>query len=705
VQLGVVALICGMFLMHLRSALVSVVVLPLGIVVAFLAMWGLGVSANIMSLGGIAIALGVMVDASVVMVENLHRHAERDPDAEPATLVTRAATEVGPALFFSLLVVTVSFLPVFALQQQEGRLFTPLAWTKTLAMSGAAVLAITVIPALMVFLARGRLGGPARRPVFDALVSGYRALLRGVLAYPVATLAVALLVALSAWWPASRLGSEFMPPLDEGDLLYMPTTPPGISITTARDLLQETDRLIAQHPQVAHVLGKIGRADTATDPAPLSMIETTVVLTPRDTWPEGKQLQDVVEELDALVDLPGVTNAWTMPIKTRIDMLATGIKTPVGIKLLGDDLAELASLGEQVERVLQDLPGTSSVYAERVMGGSYVDVRVRREVAARYGLNVADIQEVLSSAVGGMNVTETVEGLERYPVSVRFPRELRGDLDALREVDVPTPMGHTVPLGQVADISLSKGPTAIKSENARRTAWVYVDLNTEDVGGYVAQAKERVASQVRLPDGVSIMWSGQYEYMERANERLSVLVPLTIGLIVVLLYTHFRRFDLTALVLAGTLVFSPVGGVWLMYGMGFNLSVAVGVGFIALAGLAAETAVVMLVYVEAEVEARRERGQLATRDDLVSAVIEGATARVRPVLMTVLTDGLGLVPIMWGTGTGARVMKRIATPMIGGVVSTAVLALVLLPAMYVVWQGLRLRTDASSADEALTPPA
>ena len=452
-------------------------------------------------------------------------------------------------------------------------------------------------------------------------------------------------------------------------------------------------------------MGKIGRADTATDPAPLSMIETTVVLTPRDTWPEGKQLQDVVEELDALVDLPGVTNAWTMPIKTRIDMLATGIKTPVGIKLLGDDLAELASLGEQVERVLQDLPGTSSVYAERVMGGSYVDVRVRREVAARYGLNVADIQEVLSSAVGGMNVTETVEGLERYPVSVRFPRELRGDLDALREVAVPTPMGHTVPLGQVADIALSKGPTAIKSENARRTAWVYVDLNTEDVGGYVAQAKERVASQVRLPDGVSIMWSGQYEYMERAHERLSVLVPLTIGLIVVLLYTHFRRFDLTALVLAGTLVFSPVGGVWLMYGMGFNLSVAVGVGFIALAGLAAETAVVMLVYVEAEVKSRRERGQLATRDDLVSAVIEGATARVRPVLMTVLTDGLGLVPIMWGTGTGARVMKRIATPMIGGVVSTAVLALVLLPAMYVVWQGLRLRTDASSADEALTPPA
>jgi Cu(I)/Ag(I) efflux system membrane protein CusA/SilA len=486
--------------------------------------------------------------------------------------------------------------------------------------------------------------------------------------------------------PYSNLGSEFMPPLNEGDLLYMPTTPPGISITKARELLQQTDRIIVQHPQVEHVLGKIGRADTATDPAPLTMMETTIILRDKSSWPEGKQIEDIIRELDAMVQFPGLTNAWTMPIKTRIDMLATGIKTPLGIKLLGDDLNVLSEVGEQIEAVLGPLPGTSSVYSERVVGGNYIDIRIIRENAARYGLNVADVQEVIASAIGGRNVTETVEGLERYPVNLRFPRELRNDLETLGGVAVPTPLGHTVPLAEVAEISISKGPPAIKSENARRTAWIYVDLTTSDIGGYVARAQEVVAQQVEIPPGVSIVWSGQYEYMERANARLRVVVPLTLGIIFLLLYIHFRRVTESVIVMVGTILFAPLGGIWLLYLLDFNLSIAVGVGFIALAGLATETGVIMLVYLDERFDRARREGHLNSLDDLRVAVAGGAVERVRPLLMTVATTLIGLMPIMFGSETGTRVMKRIAAPMVGGLISSTILTLVVLPAVYFIWK-------------------
>ena len=488
-----------------------------------------------------------------------------------------------------------------------------------------------------------------------------------------------------------------MPPLNEGDLLYMPTTPPGISITAAKDLLQESDRIIATHPQVAHVLGKIGRAETATDPAPLTMIETTILLTDAETWPEGKTIEDVISELDGMVQFPGVTNAWTMPIKTRIDMLATGIKTPVGIKLLGDDLAELSAVGTEIEGVLQSVAGTASVYSERVVGGNYIDVEIRREDAARYGLNVRDVQDVIMSAVGGMNVTSTVEGLERYPVNVRYPRELRSNLEELRQIAVHTPMGHAVPLGQVADISVTKGAPAIKSENARRTAWIFVDLSTDDVGGYVEEARKIVDAHVVLPEGVSLVWSGQYEYMQRANERLSVVIPITLGIIFILLYAHFRQLGETLMVMVGTIVFAPIGGIWLLYLSGYNMSVAAGVGFIALAGLAAETGVVMIVYLDEAFTRYIEEGRMTSTDDLKAAIMEGAVDRVRPKLMTVATTMIGLLPVMYGTETGTRVMKRIAAPMVGGLVSSTVLTLVLIPAIYLLWKGQQLRRGPTVA--------
>jgi len=656
-------------------------------------MYLLGLDANIMSLGGIAIAIGVMVDASVVMVENLHKHRERDPEEDQVALVIAASREVGPALFFSLLIVTVSFLPVFTLEQQEGRLFGPLAYTKTFAMAFSAVLAVTVIPVLMVYFVRGRIRSEAENPLSRFFVGLYRPVIHGVLSRPWTVLGGGAVIALITLWPFSQLGTEFMPPLNEGDLLYMPTTPPGISITAARDLLQKTDRIIAQHPQVEHVLGKIGRADTATDPAPLNMIETTILLTPHQDWPRGKVIEDVISELDAMVQVPGLTNAWTMPIKTRIDMLATGIKTPVGIKLLGDDLAELSRVGTQIEGVLSDVEGTASVYSERVVGGNYIDIRVRRADAARYGLNVRQVQEVITSAIGGMNVTETVEGLERYPVNVRYPRELRDDLAALRDVAVATPMGHAVPLGQVADITVSKGPPAIKSENAKLTAWIYVDLSTSDVGGYVDRARRAVDRSVVLPEGVSMVWSGQYEYMQRANERLAIVVPLTLGLIFVLLYAHFRKIGETVMVMLGTTIFAPIGGIWLLYLADYNLSVAVGVGLIALAGLAAETGVVMLVYLDEAFERFRARSQMNGIDDLKAAIIEGAVERVRPKLMTVATTLIGLLPILVGTETGTRVMKRIAAPMVGGMISSTLLTLLLIPAIYLLWKGALLRRE------------
>ncbi|MCB9686004.1 MAG: CusA/CzcA family heavy metal efflux RND transporter [Alphaproteobacteria bacterium] len=692
-EMLVVALICAIFLLHLRSSLVAIFTLPVGVLLSFVAMNLLGLNANIMSLGGIAIAVGVMVDASVVMVENMHKHRERDPDKDQATLVIEASKEVGPALFFSLLIVTVSFLPVFTLEQQEGRLFGPLAYTKTFAMGFSAVLAVTVIPVLMYYLVRGNIRPEAKNPISRFFIWLYRPVIRGVLRFPLPVIAAGVLLAVATLWPFSKLGNEFMPPLNEGDLLYMPTTPPGISITAARDLLQETDRIIAEHPQVDHVLGKIGRADTATDPAPLTMIETTILLTPEDEWPAGKTIEDIIHELDGMVQIPGVTNAWTMPIKTRIDMLATGIKTPVGIKLLGDDLAELSRVGAEIEGVLQGVEGTASVYSERVVGGNFVDIRVRRADAARYGLNVRQVQEVIMSAIGGMNVTETVEGLERYPVNVRYPRELRDDLEALREVAVQTPMGHSVPLGQVADIAVTKGPPAIKSENARRTAWIFVDLTTSDVGGYVEHAKEVVDQQVQLPEGVSIVWSGQYEYMQRANERLSIVVPITLAIIFILLYAHFRQIGETVMVMVGTIVFAPIGGIWLMYLADFNMSVAAGVGFIALAGLAAETGVVMIVYLDEAYERFRAEGRMASLDDLKQSILEGAVDRVRPKLMTVATTMIGLLPIMYGTETGTRIMKRIAAPMVGGLVSSTLLTLVLIPAIYLLWKGFWLRRE------------
>ena len=691
-ELLVVALVCIVFLLHFRSAFVAVFTLPVGILMAFIIMRFMGINANIMSLGGIAIAIGVMVDASVVMVENMHKHKERDHGLSQTDLVITASREVGPALFFSLLIVTVSFLPVFSLEQQEGRLFSPLAYTKTFAMGSAAILAITVIPVLMYYFVRGNIRPEAKNPISRFFIFIYRPFIGAVLRFPKVTIAAAALAALVTWIPYSSLGSEFMPPLNEGDLLYMPTTPPGISITKAGELLQQTDKIIASHPQVEHVLGKVGRAETATDPAPLSMIETTIILTPAEEWPDDKSIEDIIQELDAMVQFPGLTNAWTMPIKTRIDMLATGIKTPVGIKLLGDDLEELSSVGEQIEAVVRELPNTQSVYSERVVGGNYIDIDIRRQDAARFGLTIADVQEIIMSAIGGMNVTWTVEGLERYPVNVRYPRELRNNLDKLRRVAVPTPMGHTVPLGSIADLSVVKGPPAIKSENARLTAWIYVDLRTSDVGGYVEGARDAVASQVVLPEGVSIVWSGQYEYMERANKRLSILIPLTLAVIFLLLYMHFRNITESLIVML-SLPFALVGGVWLMWAFDYNLSVAVAVGFIALAGLAAETGVVMLVYLDETYERWAREGRLKSLADLRSIIIEGAVDRVRPKLMTVATTTIGLLPIMFGTETGTRIMKRIAAPMVGGLISSTVLTLVIIPAVYLLWKRFAHRDD------------
>ncbi|MDF1562397.1 MAG: CusA/CzcA family heavy metal efflux RND transporter [Deltaproteobacteria bacterium] len=693
-EMLVVALICILFLLHFRSAFVAIITLPVGILMSFIVMNLLGISANIMSLGGIAIAIGVMVDASVVMVENLHKHKERNDGRSHLQTVIDASVEVGPALFFSLLIVTVSFLPVFALEAQEGRMFRPLAYTKTFAMASSAIVAVTLIPVLMVFFVRGKIRTEAQNPISRFFIAAYRPIIRAVLRFPAATIAISLLLLGLTLWPYSRLGSEFMPPLNEGDILYMPTTPPGISITKAKELLQQTDKLIATHPQVAHVLGKIGRAETATDPAPLSMIETTILLTPKETWPEGKTIEDIAAELDQRVKIPGLTNAWTMPIKTRIDMLATGIKTPVGVKLLGDDLTQLSAIGTEIEGLLRGLPDTRSVYSERVVGGNYLDVDIDREKAARFGLTVADVQEVVASAIGGMNVTYTVEGLERYPVNLRYPRELRSDLSALRELAVPTPMGHAVPLGSVATLSTRKGPPAIKSENARRTAWIFVDLKTSDVGGYVKEARELVRKEIDLPDGVSIQWSGQFEYMEHAKETLSGVIPLTLAIIFLLLYLHFRSITESLIVMA-TLPFALIGGIWLMWLLDFNLSVAVGVGFIALAGLAAETGVVMLVYLDEAFTRWKREGRLKTLADLSGPILEGAVDRVRPKLMTVATTLIGLLPVMFGTETGTRVMKRIAAPMVGGLVSSTILTLIILPAIYLLWKRLTERKELS----------
>lgn len=811
-EMVVVALICVIFLLHFRSAFVAIFTLPVGILMALLTMYLAGINANIMSLGGIAIAIGVMVDASVVLVENAHKHLEREKGRKPhLQIMMEASKEVGPALFYSLLIITVSFLPVFALEEQSGRMFKPLAYTKTFAMAASSILAITIIPVLMTFFIReetfspettrkrrfwtwvGAVAGPpllvflgglsglplpdwalvaalavsafaavclvpqkmlseARNPLSRFFIWIYLPIIRAVLHWRKTTVLLAIAVVVATWFPFTRLGNEFMPPLNEGDLLYMPTTLPGLSITKAKEILQQTDKIIQSFPEVHHTLGKIGRAETATDPAPLSMIETTIMLRPQVTyeelrverwfsgwpgwmkkpltwfWPEVEQgdvvhewrkkevdrffsrwpgwiktpfawiwpeeryitIEELVDDLNAAIRFPGLTNAWTMPIKTRIDMLSTGIKTPVGIKLMGPDLQTLSDLGAQIEAVARDIPGTLSAYSERVTGGNYLDFEIDRRQIARYGLTVGDVQDVIMTAIGGMNVTYTVEGLERYPVNLRYSRELRDDIEQLRRVLVPTPTGAQVPLEHLAELTIKKGPPGIKSENARRTAWIYVDLTGVDVGSYVERAKTIIHREVDFPPGYSIVWSGQYEYMEKARRTLNVIVPVTLLIIFLLLYVHFHSVAEATLVMA-SLPFALVGGVWLLHVLDYNNSVAVVVGFIALAGLAAETGVVMLVYLDGAFARRKTHGLMRTTGDLRASIIEGAVDRVRPKLMTVATTLIGLMPIMYATGTGAETMKRIAAPMVGGLISSTVLTLLIIPAVYDLWKRWELR--------------
>ena len=715
-EIAVVAVVCVIFLLHFRSAFVAIFTLPMGILISFVVMHHMGVNSNIMSLGGIAIAIGAMVDAAIVMIENAHKHLERD-DGQRSHLemITDASKEVGPALFFSLLIITLSFLPVFTLEAQEGRLFKPLAYTKTFAMAASALLAITIVPVLMSFFVRGKIRPESENPVSRFLIWIYRPVIDWVLknriwtvvlsgvvlfltVFPFRELVVSrfadqpqsltykALVKLEPLFPMEKIGSEFMPPLYEGDLLYMPTTLPGISITKARELLQQTDKIIRTFPEVHHVFGKIGRAETATDPAPLSMIETTIMLKPESEWREGMTPQKLIRELNSAVKFPGLTNAWTMPIKTRIDMLSTGIKTPVGIKVVGDNLETLQALGKQIEDVVRELPGTLSAFAERVAGGNYLDFEIDRAAAARYGLTVGDVQDVIMSALGGMNITYTVEGLERYPVNLRYGRELRDNLPALRRVLVPTPAGAQIPIGQLAHIQIRKGPPGIKSENARLNAWVYVDIDGVDVGTYVKRAQQAVLEQVVMPPGYTVIWSGQYEYMLRAEKKLKVVVPVTLAIIFVLLYLNFRNATESLLVML-SLPFALVGGIWLMYVLDYEMSIAVGVGFIALAGLAAETGVVMLIYLDhAFDDLRREKGETLAVADLNRAIMYGAVERVRPKMMTVFSTMVGLLPIMWSTGTGSEAMKRIAAPMVGGMVSSTILTLVVIPAIYALWK-------------------
>ncbi len=683
---AVVAIVCLLFLLHFRSALVAIITLPVAVLAAFIVMRQQGINANIMSLGGIAIAIGAMVDAAIIMVENAHKHLERDGDKKPHwRLIADAATEVGPALFYSLLVITVSFLPVFTLEAQEGRLFKPLAYTKTYSMAAAALLSITLVPVLMGYFIRGRIPQEKRNPISRLLVAVYHPVLEFVLRFRWPVLLLAFLIVAVTVVPFSQLGSEFMPPLWEGDLLYMPSTLPGISVTKARQILQQTDKIIKSFPEVRHVFGKIGRAETATDPAPLSMIETTIMLKPESEWREGMTPDKLVDEMNAALQIPGLTNIWTMPIKTRIDMLSTGIKTPVGIKLAGPDLEVLERLGKEVESVVRNVPGTASVYAERVMGGNYLDFDINRDAIARYGLTVGDVQDVIQTAIGGMNITTTVEGLERYPVNLRYSRELRDDLPSLRAVLVPTPLGPQIPLGQLAELRYVIGPPSIKSENSRPNAWIYVDIRNVDVGSYVENAQDAVARQVAIPAGYSLAWSGQFEYMQRAQQRLMLVVPLTVLIIFVIIYINTKSIIKTAIVFLAV-PFSLVGAVWLVYLLDYNMSIAVWVGLIALAGLDAETGVVMLLYLDVAYGEFKKKGFLKTRNDLADAIYDGAVRRVRPKAMTICVIVAGLLPILWSTGAGADVMKRIATPMVGGVVTSGIMELAIYPIIYYLWK-------------------
>ncbi|MCJ2095724.1 CusA/CzcA family heavy metal efflux RND transporter [Methylobacterium sp. J-072] len=709
-ECAIVALVCVVFLLHLRSALVAILMLPVAILMAFSVMRALGLGADIMSLGGIAIAVGAMIDAAIVMIENAHKHLERAPPERPrAEILVGAAAEVGPSLFLSLLVITVSFLPIFTLESQEGRLFGPLAFTKTFAMAAAALLSVTLVPALMILFLRGRIVPEHRNPVNRLLVGAYRPLIAAVLRARILTLVLALGVLAATIWPARQLGSEFMPELNEGTLLYMPTTLPGLSVTKAAELLATQDRIIKTFPEVASVYGKAGRAGTATDPAPLEMFETIIRLKAPEAWRPGVTLASLRAEMDKALQFPGVSNAWTQPIRARIDMLATGIRTPVGIKLFGTDLSAMEQVARGVEAAVRTVPGTTSAYAERVVGGTFLDITPDREALGRYGLTVGDVQDVVATALGAATVTTTVEGRERYGVAVRYPRALRSDPQAIAsDVQVALPAGGSVPLGAVASIQLTRGPTAIRTENGRLALYLYVDIAGRDLGGYVAQARDVVARAVPLPEGMTLQWSGQFEALERAEARLRIVVPATLMVIVLLLYLVFRRVTETLIVLL-SLPFALVGGVWLMWAMGFHLSVAVAVGFIALAGVAAETGILMLVYLDQALTERRGKaaraGRPLTREDLRAAIMVGAVERVRPKMMTVVAIMAGLVPILWSTGAGSEVMQRIAVPMIGGMASSTLLTLIVIPAVYGLIKGRGLPAEADLSGSAPTGAA
>jgi Cu(I)/Ag(I) efflux system membrane protein CusA/SilA len=686
----VVALVCLVFLFHLRSAFVAIVSLPLGILVAFIVMHYQGVNANIMSLGGIAIAIGAMVDAAVVMIENAHKHIEAWRHDHPGqslegaghwSVIGEAAAQVGPALFSSLLIITLSFVPVFTLEAQEGRLFSPLAYTKTYAMAGAAGLAVTLIPVLMGYLIRGRIPDEKRNPLNRGLIALYQPALEEVLAFPKTTLLVALVILVATLYPAMHIGGEFMPPLDEGDLLYMPSALPGISAGKASELLQQTNRLIKTVPEVASVFGKAGRAETATDPAPLEMFETTIQFKPRGEWRSGMTPDKLVEELDRTVKVPGLSNIWVPPIRNRIDMLATGIKSPVGVKVAGTNLQEVDRIAAEIQRVVKQVPGVSSAFAERLSGGRYIDVKIDRDRGARYGLNIADVQSIVSAAIGGDNIGETVEGLQRFPINLRYPREFRDSVEKIRSLPVLTDRGAQIRLGDVAGIAITDGPPMLKSENARLSSWVYIDLQGRDLSSAMREMQQAVSSSIKLPAGYSISWSGQFEYLERATAKLKIVVPATLLIILVLLYLTFRRFD-DALLIMVTLPFALVGGFWLLFLLGYHMSIAAAVGFIALGGVAAEIGVVMLLYANQSVAKREKESQLASREDLARAIIEGAALRVRPIAMTIAVIIAGLLPIMFGSGTGSEVMQRIAAPMIGGMITAPLLSMFVIPAAY-----------------------
>ncbi|CUX65351.1 MULTISPECIES: efflux RND transporter permease subunit [Rhizobium/Agrobacterium group] len=708
----VVALVTIAFLLHIRSALVAIIMLPIGILIAFMAMRALGLGANIMSLGGIAIAIGAMIDAAIVMIENAHKHLERAPPDKPrAEVLIEAASEVGPALFFSLLIITVSFLPIFTLESQEGRLFGPLAFTKTFAMAAAALLSITLVPALMILFVRGRIVPEHKNPLNRLLIWIYRPVIAGVLKAKSLTILVAIVILGVTVWPVQHIGSEFMPDLDEGTLMYMPTTLPGLSVTKAAELMQTQDRIIKSFPEVESVFGKAGRALTATDPAPTEMFETIITLKPKSEWRPGVTSDSLKQEMDAALQFPGVSNAWTMPIRARIDMLSTGIRTPVGVKVYGTNLNEMEKVARDIETVLKAVPGTSSAYAERVIGGYYLDIIPDRMALGRYGLSIDDVQDVIGMALGSEVVTSTVEGRERYGVAIRYPRAFRSDPQSIaRDVQVSLPGGGTVPLGEVAEVKLTRGATTIRTENGQLAVYIFVDIANRDLGGYVAEAQEAVAASVEMPTGYSVAWSGQFEYLERAKDRLMIVVPLTLALIFLLLYLNFKALTETLIVML-SLPFALVGGIWMMWWLGFNASVAVAVGFIALAGVAAETGVIMLIYLDHALRDEKAKskaeGRAFEKEDLDRAIMIGAVERVRPKMMTVVAIMAGLVPILWSTGAGSEIMQRIAVPMIGGMVSSTLLTLIVIPAVYglVKGYGLKRAREVSQFPASVTAEA